>query len=234
MVKTMRMLGILQGTLINGAAIIVGAVLGVYAGRIVPERFNERAIQAIGLSVLLIGFQMALNSRQVPLLVISMLLGGITGEAVRLEERLEAMGRWLESRLGNGNKMARGFVYATLLYGVGAMAIAGAMESGLLGKHQILFTKSILDGVSAVVLASTMGLGVALAAVPVIIYQGSLALASRGMGTLLTGPVINEISAAGGLLIVAIGLNLLQIRELKVGNLLPALLFNVLLVYWWG
>ncbi len=230
----MLLLGTLQGTLINGMAIIAGAALGVLIGKVIPKRLNEWTMQIIGLCTLLIGFQLALNSRQVLLLIVSMVLGGVTGELVRLEERLMAMGRWLESRLGNGSKIARGFVYATLLYGVGAMAITGAMESGLLGKHQILYSKSILDGVSSIVLASTMGLGVALAAVPVVIYQGSLALAARGMGFLLTGTVITELSATGGLLIVAIGLNLLQIKELKVGNLLPALLFNVVLVSWWA
>ncbi|HHX86809.1 MAG TPA: DUF554 domain-containing protein [Firmicutes bacterium] len=224
----------MQGTLVNGVAIIAGAILGVLIGKLIPKRLNELTMQIIGLCTLLIGFQLALNSRQVLLVIISMVLGGITGELIRLEERLLALGCWLESRLGNGSAMARSFVYATLLYGVGAMAITGAMESGLLGKHQILYSKSILDGVSSIVLASTMGFGVALAAIPVVIYQGAMALAAQGMGFLLTETVITELSAVGGLLIVAIGLNLLQLKEIKVGNLLPALLFNLLLVSWMG
>ncbi len=114
------------------------------------------------------------------------------------------------------------------------MSITGALESGLLGEHQTLYLKSILDGISAIVLASTMGWGVALSAVPVVIYQGGLALAARGVDYLLTATVISELSATGGLLIVAIGLNLLQIKEFKVGNLLPALLFNLILVSCWG
>lgn len=228
------MLGPLQGTLVNGAAIIVGAVTGLLIGRFISRRLSDWIMQIIGLAVLLIGFQMALNCRQVLLLVVSMVLGGVTGELLRLEERLLGLGRWLESRLGNGGKIAQGFVYATLLYGVGAMAITGAMESGLLGRHQILYSKSILDGISAIILGSTMGAGVALAAAPVVLYQGGLALAARGVGSLLTDPIITELTATGGLLIVAIGLNLLQIKKLEVGNLLPALLFNVVLVNWWG
>ncbi|NMA92097.1 MAG: DUF554 domain-containing protein [Firmicutes bacterium] len=224
----------MQGTLVNGAAIIVGAVTGLLIGKAIPRRLSDWIMQIIGLSVLLIGLQMALNCRQLLLLVVSMVLGGATGELLKLEERLLGVGQWLESRLGNGGKIARGFVYATLLYGVGAMAITGAMESGLLGKHQILYSKSILDGISAVILGSAMGAGVALAAVPVVLYQGGLALAARGIGFLLTETVITELTATGGLLIVAIGLNLLQVKKLKVGNLLPALLFNVVLVGWWG
>ena len=227
-------MGLLQGTLVNGLAITGGAIMGVLIGRIIPKRFNEWAMQIIGLCVLLIGLQMALDSRQLLLLVISMLLGGLTGELIQLEKRLASMGRWLESRLGNGNQIARGFIYATLLYGIGAMSITGALESGLLGEHQTLYLKSILDGISAIVLASTMGWGVALSAVPVVIYQGGLALAARGVDYLLTATVISELSATGGLLIVAIGLNLLQIKEFKVGNLLPALLFNLILVSCWG
>lgn len=226
------MLPILQGTLVNGAAIIIGAVAGVLIGRMIPGRCQEIAMQGIGLAVILIGLRMALQSEQVLLLVLSLILGGIAGEIMRLEDRLLTAGRWFEKRIGGGRSpLAKAFVYATLIYAVGAMAITGALESGLLRQHQILYTKSILDGVSAVVFASSMGAGVALSAIPVVLYQGSIALLAGVLALLLTDPVITEMSATGGVLILAIGFNLLQIKEIRVGNLLPALLCNLVLMF---
>jgi uncharacterized protein len=223
----------LQGTVVNGIAIIAGALLGVLLGRLIPERLSEITMQGIGLAVLLIGLQMALQSEQVLILIFSLILGGISGELLNLEEKLLAVGRRLEKLVGGKQShLARAFVYATLIYAVGAMAITGALESGLLGRHQILYAKSALDGISAVVFASTMGIGVAFSALPVMLYQGGIALLARWISLFLTEAVIVELSAVGGLLIVAISLNLLQLKTLKVGNLLPALLFNALLVYW--
>ncbi len=227
----MFVLEVLQGTLVNGAAIVAGALVGVLIGKLIPERFNEITMQAIGLAVLLIGLQMALQTQQVLLLIFSLVLGGVAGEALKLEERLLAVGRRFGERFSNGSSsLAKGFVFATLIYGVGAMAITGAMESGLLGKHQILYAKSILDGVTAVIFAANMGIGVAFSALPIIAYQGSIALLSRVAGSFLTATVITELTAVGGILILAIGLNLLQLKEVKVGNLLPALFFNLLFV----
>ena len=229
----MPLLETLQGTVVNGIAIIAGALLGVLLGRLIPERLSEITIQGLGLAVLLIGLQMALQSEQVLILIFSLILGGISGELLNLEDKLLAVGRRLEKLVGGKQPhLARAFVYATLIYAVGAMAITGALESGLLGRHQILYAKSALDGISAVIFASTMGIGVAFSALPVILYQGGIALLARWVSFFLTDVVIVELSAVGGLLIVAISLNLLQLKTLKVGNLLPALLFNALLVYW--
>lgn len=229
----MPLLETLQGTVVNGVAIIAGALLGVLLGRLIPERLSEITIQGLGLAVLLIGLQMALQSEQVLILIFSLILGGISGELLNLEDKLLAVGRRLEKLVGGKQPhLARAFVYATLIYAVGAMAITGALESGLLGRHQILYAKSALDGISAVIFASTMGIGVAFSALPVILYQGGIALLARWVSLFLTDVVIVELSAVGGLLIVAISLNLLQLKTLKVGNLLPALLFNALLVYW--
>ncbi len=229
----MSLLEALQGTAVNGAAIVAGALLGLFLGRFIPERLNEIAMQGIGLAVLLIGFQMALKSEQVLILIISLVLGGVAGELLQLEAKMLAVGRRLEKLVGGKNlQLARAFVYAALIYVVGAMAVTGALESGLLGQHQILYAKAALDGISAVVFASTMGIGVAFAALPVMLYQGSIALLARWASVFLTDPVVMEFSAVGGLLIVAIGLNLLQLKTIKVGNLLPALLFNALMVYW--
>ncbi|MEW5783916.1 MAG: DUF554 domain-containing protein [Bacillota bacterium] len=231
----MLFFSVLQGTIVNGAAIIAGALVGVALGKIIPKRLSEITMQGIGLAVLLIGLQMALQSQQVLLLIFSLVLGGITGELLKLEERLLTVGGWLERNVGrNQSSIARSFVYATMIYVVGAMAITGALESGLLGSHQILYAKAALDGVSAVVFASTMGVGVAFAALPVVLYQGAIALMARWTSVILTEAVIIEISAVGGILIVAISLSLLQLKTIKVGNLLPAFLFSAALVYWLG
>lgn len=224
-----KILATLQGTLVNGTAIACGALLGVLIGRLVPERCHEIAMQGIGLVVILIGLRMALQCEQLLLLILSLILGGISGELARLEERLLSAGYWLEKRIGSSrSSMAGAFVNATLIYAVGAMAITGALESGLSGEHQILYAKSILDGVSAVIFASSMGVGVAFAALPVVLYQGSIALLAKLAASVLTIPVINELSATGGILIMAIGFNLLRIKEIRVGNLLPAFLFTLL------
>ena len=228
----MTILGTLQGTLVNALAIITGTLAGVILGRLIPERFNEIAMQGIGLAVLLIGLQMALQSQQVLLLIFSLVLGGIIGELLRIEERLLSLGIMIERSLGGGqSKIARAFVYTTLLYCVGAMAITGSLESGLMGRHQILYAKSALDGIASIVFGSTMGIGVAFSALPVLVYQGSIVLLARWASLFLSDTIIVELSAVGGLLIVGIGLNLLQIKSLKIGNLLPALLINAVLVY---
>lgn len=225
----------LHGTVVNGIAIIAGAAAGALLGRFIPSRFSEIMMQGIGLAVIVIGLQMALQAGQVVLLIISLILGGVAGELLNLEEKLLALGRGIERRAGGKqSRIAQAFVYATLIYGVGAMAVTGALESGLAGKHQILYAKAVLDGVSAVVFASALGAGVALSAVPVVIYQGGIALAASWVSAFLTEAVIVELSAVGGLLIVAIGLNLLRIKTLKVGNFLPALVFNALLMHWLG
>ncbi|MGI6328202.1 MAG: DUF554 domain-containing protein [Dethiobacteria bacterium] len=229
----MSLLGTLQGTLVNTFAIIIGAVVGVIMGRIIPKRINDisHAGDWAG-SVLLIGLQMALQSRQVLLLIFSLVIGGIVGELLRLEEKLLDLGKKIGHRVGGGqSRVARAFVYSALLYCVGAMGITGSLESGLMGQHQILYAKSAIDGISAIIFASTMGVGVAFSALPVLFYQGSIVLLARWASFFLSETIIIELSAVGGLLIVGIGLNLLQIKNLKIGNLLPALLFNALLVY---
>lgn len=229
----MPLLEQLQGTIVNGAAIVIGALIGVLLGRVVPERIHVISMQGIGLAVLLIGLQMAVQSEHLLLVIFSLVLGGIAGELIGLEEKLLALGEKLEKAVGKKQpQLARAFMNATLIYAVGAMSVTGALESGLLGRHQILYAKSALDGISAVVFASTMGIGVAFSAFPVMFYQGAIALLARWASVFLTEAVIVEFSAVGGLLIVAIGLNILQVKTLKVGNLLPALLCNALLVYW--
>ena len=220
----------LQGTLVNGVAIVAGGVLGFFLGHRIPERIKVLIMQGIALVVTLIGIRMALESENILAVVFSLIIGGIVGELVGIDARLRKVGAWLEMHASQSESgLAKAFVFATLLYVVGAMAVTGALESGLLGQHEILYVKAILDGATAVAFAATMGLGVCLAAIPVVLYQGGIALAAGSLQSFLGPEVIREVSGVGGLLILAIGLNLLELKEIKVANFLPA--FAVILVW---
>lgn len=192
----------------------------------INTRFREIVMQALGLAVLLIGVKGALQTDALLMVIASMVAGGLTGEALKIETRLESVGLLLERRLaavGRGQNIARGFVLASLIFCVGAMAIVGSLESGLTGNHQTLYAKSMLDGIGALIFASTMGLGVLFAAVSVLVYQGTITLAAGLLKPFLTPAVISQMSAVGGLLIMSIGINLLEIGKIRVGNLLPAI-----------
>ncbi len=212
------------GTIVNVFAIIAGSLAGVALSGGIPKKYTDTIMEGIGLAVILIGLKGALKSDDLLLVIFSLVIGSIIGEFLKIEDRLERMGRWLETRFSKaGDGIAKGFVTASLIYCVGSMAIVGSLESGLTGNHQTLFAKSVLDGVSAVVFASTFGIGVLFSAVPVLLYQGSITLTASLIKPLLTPVVVTQMSAVGGLLIVGIGLNLLEIRKIKVGNMLPAI-----------
>lgn len=225
---------ILTGTIVNVATICVGALIGRYAGRFVPERMRRTVMSSLGLAVLLIGLQLALQSRQPMIVIGSLILGGILGELLKIELRLESFGGWLQNRFSRAGNIAEGFVAASLLYCVGAMAIMGSLQDGFSGKPTILYAKAALDGVASIALASTLGIGVLFSAIPVALYQGSITLAAGSAKTMLTEAVVLEMNAVGGLLIAAIGLDLIGIKRLPVGNMLPAVFVAVGLVWMLG
>ena len=213
---------IMQGTAVNAAAILAGSFLGLKAGHLISGRVRGTIMAGLGLAVLLIGVQLALKSRE-PMIIIGCLIGGgVIGELLRIEARLEAFGAWLGSRFKGSGQVAEGFVTASLLYCVGAMAIMGALQDGLGSRPDILYAKAALDGIASVALASTLGIGVLFSALPLIAYQGSITLGASLAQQLLTPVVVQEMNAVGGLLIVAISLDLLGMKRLPVGNLLPA------------
>ena len=222
---------ILTGTIVNVAAICAGSLVGRYAGHFVPEKMRQTVMSGVGLAVLLIGLQLALQSRQPMIVIGSLIIGGILGEALQIEGRLEAFGRWLQSRFAGSGNVAEGFVTASLLYCVGAMAIMGSLQDGFTAKPSILYAKAALDGVASIALASTLGIGVIFSALPVALYQGTITLAAGFAKVLLTDAVVLEMNAVGGLLIVAISLDLIGIKRLPVGNLLPAVFVAVGLVW---
>jgi uncharacterized protein len=222
---------ILSGTIVNVVAICAGALVGRYAGRFIPIRMRQTVMVALGLAVMLIGLQLALKSRQPMIVIGSLIAGGILGELLQVETRLESLGLWLQKRFTGAGNFAEGFVSASLLYCVGAMAIMGSLQDGFGGTPTILYAKAALDGVAAIALTSTMGIGVLFSALPVLLYQGIITIAAESARTLLTETVIVEMNAVGGLLILAIGLDLAGIRRLPVGNMLPAVFVAVLLVW---
>lgn len=217
------------GPLVNTAAAVVGASIG-FAARGIPERIQKGALDAIGLAVIAIGLSMALFGH--PDLVIvtaAMALGALAGGFLQIEERIEHAAQRLQGHGSQGSsRFVEGFLLASIVWCVGSMAIVGALQSGL-GDPRLLFTKAVLDGVSGIFFASALGIGVLAAAVPLLLYEGLLALAAASMQPILGAAEIGPLSSAGGLLIVAIGLNMLGMTKIKVGNLLPALVLAALL-----
>jgi len=225
---------ILQGTLVNVAAVIVGSLVGHWAGRFLSARIRGTLMAGLGLAVLLIGLQLALKSQQLMIVIGSLIIGGFIGELIGIEKRLENFGLRLQKRFSGLGTLAEGFVTSSLLFCVGAMAIMGALQDGLGGKPTILYAKSALDGVASIALTSTLGIGVVFSIIPLLLYQGSITLAAELSRTILTDPVIVEMNAVGGLLIVAISLDLLGVKRLPVGNLLPSVFVAVALLWAFG
>lgn len=220
------------GTLVNCGAIIVGTLCGILLKKGFPENIKSIIMQGFSITVILIGLSMAIKSQNLLIVTLSIVIGGILGETLKIEERLNEMGAMLETRFGGGegNLFTQAFVTASLVYCVGAMAIMGAIEAGLTGNYNTLFIKSILDGVSSVVFASNLGVGVAFAAVPVFIYQGIITIGASFVRAFLTDMIINEMTATGGLLILGIGINMLGTGvKIKVGNLLPGIFVSIAL-----
>ena len=214
----------LLGTIVNTLSIIVGSLVGLLLRGGIPERYSQIMMHAIGLAVVLIGLKTALETHAILVVILSLVIGSILGEFLRIEDRLEQFGDWLGRRLSKDSKgVAKGFVSTSLLYCVGAMAIVGAMESGLTGNHQTLYAKSILDGIGSVVFASTLGIGVLFSSVSVFVYQGFITLTASFLKQFLLPDVVSQMSAVGGLLIMAIGISLLEIKKIKIGNMLPAI-----------
>ena len=216
------------GTLINCAAIIAGSLVGLLLRRGMKESIAQTVMQGIGLSVILIGISGAITTGNTLLVIVSMAIGGVAGSLIDIDGKMNRLGAWAQRKLTRGddenNTFAKGFVTASLVYCVGAMAVVGALDSGIRGDHSTLIAKAMLDGVTAIVFSSSLGIGVMLSAVPVLVYQGAIALLGNAIAPLLSDVVVNEMSAVGGLLIMAIGVNMLLDKDIKVANLLPAIL----------
>jgi uncharacterized membrane protein YqgA involved in biofilm formation len=226
----------LLGTIVNALAIVAGSFFGLFWTSI-PDRFKDTILQAMALAVTILGIGMGLKSEQFLIVIASLAIGGALGEWWNLEDKLNAVGKWLESKVGKQDKgsVAAGFVTATLVFVVGAMSIVGALDSGLRQQHDVLYTKALIDGFCAILFTSTLGIGVMFSAVPVLLYQGAITLLAtqidRFVPQELMDAFIVEMTGTGGIMIVAIGLNLLGVAKIRVANLLPGLIIAALLVF---
>ena len=220
------------GTIVNSLAIVIGAFIGLFLKGSINKKVSDTIMNGLALCVIYIGISGAFKGDNTIIMIISIAVGGFIGEIIDIDEKLELLGKRIEKRFNkNGEKIsiAQGFVTATLLFCVGAMAIVGALESGLNGNHNTLYAKSILDGISSIIFASTLGIGVMLSAIVVLIYQGSITLAASFLSIFLNEIAINNMTAVGSLLIVGLGFNILGISKIKVSNLLPAIVIVVLI-----
>jgi len=228
----------MTGTFINVGTVLTGGSLGTFLGEKLPPRIRHIVMQGVGLVTLAVGAHMALQTKNFLIVLGSILIGGILGEWARLEERLEKVGNWLKNKASRFPLLARGeftqgFVTASLVFCVGPMTILGSIQDGLTGDYTLLAIKSVLDGFTSLAFAASMGMGVTFAALTVLIYQGSLTLGAAFFQNLLTEAMTREMTAAGGVMIIGIGLLLLEIKRIKVANFLPALVIAPLLVGLW-
>jgi uncharacterized membrane protein YqgA involved in biofilm formation len=218
----------LTGTLVNTGAIVAGSLIGLTAGKRLPERLKTILMQSLGLSTLLIGMQMALSAGDAIPVIGCLLLGALTGELLRIEDGLDWVGRWIKARArSDSSTFVEGFVTASLLYCTGAMVIVGSIQDGTTGDATTLYVKAMLDGVASIAFASTLGVGVVFSAVSVFLVQGAITLLAAKLAFLQAPAVLGAVTATGGLLIVAIAINLLNMAHIRIGNLLPALLYAV-------
>ena len=218
------------GTIVNTLAAVVGGLLGSLLKKGIPERFADLVQKGLALCVLYIGIKGSLAGTNTLVTILSLVLGAILGELLNIDGGIERLGAWAQSKLSKGgSRLGEGFVTASLLFCVGSMSVVGSLQSGLTGNHETIFTKSMLDFVSAIILASSLGLGVCLSGAFVLVYQGAIVLLARWAAPVLSDYVVAEMSCAGSLLIVALGLNMLGVTKLRVGNLLPAMFLPIIL-----
>lgn len=220
------------GVLVNTLAVLVGSAIGLLLKKGIPTKISETMMKGLGLCTLFIGWSGALKGENTLVLILSMALGVLIGEGVDLDRRLNGFAEGLEKRFhkeGGQISLAEGFITASLLFCVGAMSVVGSMQAGLSGDYEMLFTKSVLDFISAMVFASTLGVGVMMAGGAVLIFQGLIVLLAQLVAPFLTEMVVAEMTCVGSVLIFALGLNIVGIGKFKVLNYLPAVFFPILL-----
>ncbi|MCH5461566.1 DUF554 domain-containing protein [Lactobacillus sp. LC28-10] len=222
---------ILFGALANGLAVVLGGGIGLAFKQGISERIKTLVMQSLGICVVYVGISGSLKGTNTIFVVVSMVIGAIIGELIDFDTQFNKFGDWLEKLMGmqGNNHFSEGFVTGTLFICVGAMAIVGSLQSGMTGNNQVLYTKSMIDGIFVLILATTLGLGVAFSAISVVVYESVLTLLAKWVAPLFTHPVINAMTVVGSLLILIIGLNMLKLTKIKVANLLLAPFIPILL-----
>ena len=226
----------LIGTLLNVMTVLVGGLVGTTLGSRLPERIRETVLHGLGLVTLTVGVQLTLQTRNILIVMGSILVGAILGEWWRLEDRLHSLGAWLEARVqGNGRAKSttfiQGFVTASLVFCVGPMTVLGSIQDGLTGDYRLLAIKALLDGFAALAFASSLGVGVLFSVLTILVYQGALTLLASQAQQVLTPPMIAEMTATGGVLILGISLLLLELKRIRLANFLPAIAIAPVVVF---
>lgn len=223
---------LLFGTLTNVLTVITGSLLGYFFHSKLPKRIVKIIFQAIGLFTIYIGIVMTMKTQQILILIFSMVIGSALGEWIDLDKYINRLSDWVKLKLKSKNEnFSEGMITAFLLFCMGSMTILGAFEEGTQGNSDLLIAKSVMDGFSSLALASALGLGVLFSIFPLFIFQGGLTLLAIWLGNLMPETVINEMSAAGGLMLVGLGISIMEIKTIKVINMLPALVIAVILAF---
>lgn len=239
------------GAIVNVAAVLAGTAIGALAGTRFPENVRTTVMATLGLATAAIGIRELLPTDQFPLVLGAVLAGGLIGELIGIEAGLHRLGAILQTRLGGRSadidvevpertepapadgRFAEGFVIASLVFCVGPLTIIGSIQDGL-GDPQLLLVKSALDGFASIAFAAVYGWGVAMSALTVAVIQGGIALAAAALDGVLTDPMLQALGAAGGILLLGIALRLLDLKQVRVANMLPAVVLAPLFVWWWG
>ena len=227
----------MTGTFLNIATVIIGGLIGLLFGARIPDKLKETVIAGMGLFTAAMGMQMFLKTEN-PLIVLgSLLIGTLLGEWWRIEDGLQNLGKYLEKRFSRSdndgsNKFVRGFLTASLLFCVGPMTILGSIQDGLTGDYNLLAVKSVLDGFASLAFASTLGVGVMFSTIVIFVFQGGISLFAGQLNAIVTTPMLNELTATGGVILLGLAISsLLEIKKIRVGNMLPGL-FIVPLIVW--
>ena len=229
-------MGVLTGTLLNAATVLIGGVVGTVVGDRLPERLRENVVRGVGLFVTAMGVKFAIDTSNLLFMLGAILLGGIIGSLVGVDARLNQLGDALQQRFARGgtSTVAEAFVTASVVFCVGPLTFLGSIQNGLAGDATLLSVKSVLDGFTAIALAATLGWGVLLTVPLILVYQGGLAVGASLFAGVLSDLQLREMSAVGGLLLIGVGLRLLAIRDVKVADFLPAIIVSPLVVAAFG
>jgi len=224
----------MKGTIVNTVGIIAGSLIGLVLKKNVPEKYQQTVMNGLALAVGLIGLQMALKTQNILIVILSIVIGSLIGEFLDIDKQLNKIGEWLTLRMGSKyGDAGQGFITGSLVFCVGAMAIVGSIQDGLTGDASTLYAKAMLDTVGSVVFASGMGIGVALSGISVLCYQGLITILASSLSGIISEAMITEMTAVGGLLIIGISLLILEIKTIKVANLLPAVPVAAIVVLLW-
>lgn len=220
------------GTIVNAAAVILGGTIGLMLKKGIPERMRSTIMKGLGLCTMYLGITGCVEGGKTMVIILSIAIGALIGEGIDLDARLSAFCQWIEDKFKEDGKevsIAEGMISATLLFCVGAMSIVGSLQSGLTGNHDMIFTKSLMDGIAAIIFASSFGIGVLFSSVLLFIYQGGIVLLSSLVAQYLSDVVITQMSCVGGVLLIGLSINMLEIGKIKVMNYVPAIFLPILL-----